>query len=156
MKICRKISNIIMIIAFLLVLTVPTIWFWEIKDTIPPDTSENRKLAEKPKFDINTLDNYSDDYEAYYNDNLPFRSFIRNTWTNFNFFVLGESTTNQVLVGKNDGELSSSWLFYQENYDGNPIKETQGVYKFTEDEVLNIGKTINTNVKELKTRNIDL
>ena len=99
---------------------------------------------------------YSDDYEAYYNDNLPFRSFIRNTWTNFNFFVLGESTTNQVLVGKNDGELSSSWLFYQENYDGNPIKETQGVYKFTEDEVLNIGKTINTNVKELKTRNIDL
>lgn len=156
MKICRKISNIIMIIAFLLVLTVPTIWFWEIKDTIPPDTSENRKLAEKPKFDINTLDNYSDDYEAYYNDNLPFRSFIRNTWTNFNFFVLGESTTNQVLVGKNDGDLSSSWLFYQENYDGNPIKETQGVYKFTEDEVLNIGKTINTNVKELKTRNIDL
>lgn len=156
MKICRKISNIIMIIAFLLVLTVPTIWFWEIKDTIPPDTSENRKLAEKPKFDINTLDNYSDDYEAYYNDNLPFRSFIRNTWTNFNFFVLGESTTNQVLVGKNDGDLSSSWLFYQENYDGNPIKETQGVYKFTEDEVLNIGITINTNVKELKTRNIDL
>lgn len=156
MKICRKISNIIMIIAFLLVLTVPTIWFWEIKDTIPPDTSENRKLAEKPKFDINTLDNYSDDYEAYYNDNLPFRSFIRNTWTNFNFFVLGESTTNQVLVGKNDGDLSSSWLFYQENYDGNPIKETQGVYKFTEDEVLNIGKAINTNVKELKTRNIDL
>lgn len=156
MKICRKISNIIMIIAFLLILTVPTIWFWEIKDTIPPDTSENRKLAEKPKFDINTLDNYSDDYEAYYNDNLPFRSFIRNTWTNFNFFVLGESTTNQVLVGKNDGDLSSSWLFYQENYDGNPIKETQGVYKFTEDEVLNIGKTINTNVKELKTRNIDL
>ena len=156
MKICRKISNIIMIIAFLLVLTVPTIWFWEIKDTIPPDTSENRKLAEKPKFDINTLDNYSDDYEAYYNDNLPFRSFIRNTWTNFNFFVFGESTTNQVLVGKNDGDLSSSWLFYQENYDGNPIKETQGVYKFTEDEVLNIGKTINTNVKELKTRNIDL
>ena len=156
MKICRKISNIIMIIAFLLVLTVPTIWFWEIKDTIPPDTSENRKLAEKPKFDINTLDNYSDDYEAYYNDNLPFRSFIRNIWTNFNFFVFGESTTNQVLVGKNDGDLSSSWLFYQENYDGNPIKETQGVYKFTEDEVLNIGKTINTNVKELKTRNIDL
>ena len=145
MKICKKISNLIMIVAFFLVLVFPPVYFEKVKDTIPQDTSENRKLAEKPEFNFEKIDSYASDYEAYYNDNLPFRSFIRNTWTNFNFFVFGESTTNQVLVGKNDGDLSSSWLFYQENYDGNPIKETQGVYKFTEDEVLNIGKTINTN-----------
>lgn len=156
MNICKKISNTIMVLAFFLVITVPTIWFSEVKATIPLDTSENRKLAEKPEFNIEKLETYADDYESYYNDNLPFRSFIRNAWTNFNLYFLGESTTNQVLVGKNEGDISSSWLFYQENYDGNPIKETQGIFTFSEDEMLNIGKTISTNIKELKARDIDL
>ena len=88
MKICKKISNLIMIIAFFLVLIFPPVYFEKVKDTIPQDTSENRKLAEKPEFDSSTIISYSDDYESYYNDNLPFRGIIRNLWTEFNFYIL--------------------------------------------------------------------
>ena len=156
MKICKKISNLIMIIAFFLVLIFPPVYFEKVKDTIPQDTSENRKLAEKPKFDLSTIISYSDDYESYYNDNLPFRGIIRTLWTKFNFYILNESTTTQVLVGKNEGSKESTWLFYQENHDGNPIKEVQGVYDFTAEEVFQIEDAIDKNMEELAKRNIEV
>ena len=78
MKICKNISNIIMIIAFFLVLIVPPVYFEFVKESIPVDTSENRKLAEKPVFTIDKVEEYADNFESYYNDNLPFRSLIRN------------------------------------------------------------------------------
>lgn len=156
MKICKKISNLIMIIAFFLVLVFPPVYFEKVKDIIPQDTSENRKLAEKPEFSFEKINSYASDYEAYYNDNLPFRGIIRNLWTKFNFYILNESTTTQVLVGKNEGNKESTWLFYQENYDGNPIKEVQGVYEFTAEEVFQIEDTIDKNMTELEKRNIEL
>lgn len=156
MKICKTISNLIMIIAFFLVLIFPPVYFEKVKDTIPQDTSENRKLAEKPEFDSSTIISYSDDYESYYNDNLPFRGIIRNLWTKFNFYILNESTTTQVLVGKNEGSKESTWLFYQENHDGNPIKEVQGVYDFTAEEVFQIEDAIDKNMEKLAKRNIEV
>ena len=156
MKICKTISNLIMIIAFFLVLIFPPVYFEKVKDTIPQDTSENRKLAEKPEFDSSTIISYSDDYESYDNDNLPFRGIIRNLWTKFNFYILNESTTTQVLVGKNEGSKESTWLFYQENHDGNPIKEVQGVYDFTAEEVFQIEDAIDKNMEELAKRNIEV
>ena len=156
MKICKTISNLIMIIAFFLVLIFPPVYFEKVKDTIPQDTSENRKLAEKPEFDSSTIISYSDDYESYYNDNLPFRGIIRNLWTKFNFYILNESTTTQVLVGKNEGSKESTWLFYQENHDGNPIKEVQGIYDFTAEEVFQIEDAIDKNMEELAKRNIEV
>lgn len=156
MKICKTISNLIMIIAFFLVLIFPPVYFEKVKDTIPQDTSENRKLAEKPEFDSSTIISYSDDYESYYNDNFPFRGIIRNLWTKFNFYILNESTTTQVLVGKNEGSKESTWLFYQENHDGNPIKEVQGVYDFTAEEVFQIEDAIDKNMEELAKRNIEV
>lgn len=156
MKICKTISNLIMIIAFFLVLIFPPVYFEKVKDTIPQDTSENRKLAEKPEFDSSTIISYSDDYESYYNDNLPFRGIIRNLWTKFNFYILNESTTTQVLVGKNEGSKESTWLFYQENHDGNPIKEVQGVYDFTAEEAFQIEDAIDKNMEELAKRNIEV
>ena len=81
MKNCKLISNLIMIIAFLFVLIVPPVYFEFVKEEIPIDTSENRKLAEKPDFSLETIDTFAGDYESYYNDNLPFRSIIRNFCT---------------------------------------------------------------------------
>ena len=156
MKICKKISNLIMIVAFFLVLVFPPVYFEKVKDTIPQDTSENRKLAEKPEFNFEKIDSYASDYEAYYNDNLPFRGIIRNLWTKFNFYILNESTTTQVLVGKNEGTKESTWLFYQENHDGNPVKEVQGVYDFTAEEIFQIEDAIDKNMEALEKRNIEL
>ena len=77
-KICRKISNVILITAFLIIITTPHILFSFLKDEIPVDNSENRKLAEKPVFELENIEDYPSSYEDYYNDNFPFRSVIRN------------------------------------------------------------------------------
>lgn len=156
MTVCKKIANIIIIIAFFIIITVPQILFAFLKDEIPVDLSENRKLAEKPEFKIENIDTYGANYENYYNDNLPFRSFIRNIWTNFNFYVLNESTTTQVLIGKNDGDISSTWLFFQDEIEGNAVKETQGIYKFSNDEVISISDAIKENTEKLKEKEIEL
>ena len=87
MKISRRISNFIVILTFLIMITVPQIVFHYVKDTLPEDNSEKRKLAEKPELKAESLDTYFWDYENYYNDHLPFRSIIRTSWTNFNFHL---------------------------------------------------------------------
>ena len=156
MSVCKKISNIIIIIAFFIIITVPQILFAFLKDEIPVDTSENRKLAEKPEFKIEEIDKYGTNYESYYNDNLPFRSLIRNTWTNFNFYVLNESTTTQVLIGKNDGDISSTWLFFQDENESNAVKETQGIYKFSNEKEKSIINAIKENTEKLKEKEVEL
>ena len=152
---CQKISNIIVIISFFVIITVPQILFGFLKSSIPQDTSENRKLAEKPVFDLKNIDTYSTGYENYYNDNLPFRGIIRNVWTNFNFYILNESTTSQVLIGKNDGDISSSWLFFQDETEGsNSVKDAQGILTLSGEELEQIKENINKNTTELENRNI--
>lgn len=152
---CQKISNIIVILSFFIMITVPQILFGFLKSSIPQDTSENRKLAEKPVFDLENIDTYSTGYENYYNDNLPFRGIIRNVWTNFNFYILNESTTSQVLIGKNDGDISSSWLFFQDETEGsNSVKDAQGILTLSCEELEQIKENINENTNELENRNI--
>ena len=158
MKKLKKISNILLILAFLIIITMPQLLITVFKVENPQDTSENRKLAEKPKFDANKPLIYATEYEAYYNDNLPFRSVIRNAWTNFNFQILNEAMTNQVLVGKNEGDISSSWLFYQSNLENenNPVKEAQGLLSFSAKEYDQILSMMDVNKTELEKRNIEL
>lgn len=154
---CKKISNIIIIITFFIIITIPQILFYFLKENIPVDTSENRELAKKPVFKLEDIESYPSNYENYYNDNLPFRSMIRNAWTNFNFYILNESTTTQVLVGKNEGDISSTWLFYQDDSEStNPVKETQGIKVFSNEEMLEIATSMNINIEKLKERDIDL
>lgn len=153
----KKNSNIIIIIIFFIMILVPPILFNFVREKIPVDTSENRKLAEKPEFELENIKTYPSDYENYYNDNLPFRSIIRNAWTNFNFYILNECTTTQVLVGKNDGEKALTWLFYQDDSEStNPVKEAQGIETFSDEELLEISTCMDINIEELKNKGIDL
>ena len=155
MKISRRISNFIVILTFLIMITVPQIVFHYVKDTLPEDNSEKRKLAEKPELKAESLDTYFWDYENYYNDHLPFRSIIRTSWTNFNFHLLNESIENKVLIGKHEGDKSSTWLFYQNEEDYNPVKETQGILTFSEDEKNIIAHQMKVTTEEFKKRDID-
>lgn len=156
MKVCRIISNLIVVLIFLIMITVPQIVFYYIKDTLPEDNSEKRKLAEKPEFKVESLETYFWDYENYYNDHLPFRSMIRTSWTNFNFHVLNESIDSKVLIGKNEGDKSSTWIFYQNDEDYNPVKETQGILTFSEEEKIKIAKEMSITTDEFNKREIDL
>lgn len=152
----KKISNYIVIIIFFIMIILPQVLFVFVGKKLPVDNSEKRKLAEKPKFKIENIENYSLEFDNYYNDNLPFRSIIRKLWTNFNFYILNESTTDSVLIGKNDGDRSLTWLFFQGNDGANPVEETQGRLTFSEEEKNKISDKIVLNTQKLAEKNIEV
>ena len=71
---------------FLLILISPfvlSIFFNDIDDQ-----GENRTLAEKPVFNISTMNSFSEKYESYFNDHIPFRNIIININVNILYFLL--------------------------------------------------------------------
>ena len=149
-----KISNYILLISFFIMITIPQILSHIFGLGNSVDESEKRVLSEKPKLTFKTLESYSSDFEKYYNDHLPFRSIIRTGWTNFNFLILNESTESQVLIGKNEGNKGSTWLFYQNETDGNPVLEAQGNINFSEEQIQNFTKIIKEKTEEYANINI--
>ena len=62
----RKISNIILIIAFAVIITIPQLLFMALKLELPVDNSENRELAQKPEFKLENIASYPEEYENYF------------------------------------------------------------------------------------------
>ncbi len=94
------------------------------------ENNENRNLAEMPEFTWDTLSIYPLEFEAYYNDNFPFRSKLitANSRIAYQLFNEGVGST---IVGK-DG-----WLFYnsESSLDGSNIGQFKGMATFTEEEL---------------------
>ena len=92
---------------------------------------ENRNLAEKPVFSLETIDNYPLEYEAYYNDNFPFRSKLITLNSRISYQLLGEGSA-ATIVGK------EGWLFYNAENIGNGISigQFKGIEKFTDEELV--------------------
>lgn len=149
-----KISNYFVVIVFLIMISTPHILFLFLGSYISVESNENRELAKKPEFSVENIENYSIGYERYYNDNLPFRNLIKAVWANLNFLILNESTDEQIVIGKNEGSKSSTWLFYQKGYDGDPVVEAQGRIEFSEKDKNEIYSQIKTTTEEIKKRGI--
>ena len=92
---------------------------------------ENRNLAEKPVFSLETIDDYPLEYEAYYNDNFPFRSKLITLNSRISYQILGEGSA-ATIVGK------EGWLFYNAENIGNGISigQFKGIEKFTDEELV--------------------
>lgn len=108
-----KIKNGYIIIYILLYIAFPI--FGSFFSSSNPNV-ENRNLAEHPDWNYKNFKEYPTDYEAYFNDHLPFRNQLIQTKNWFSYFVLKDSPSEKVVIGKND------WLFYEEtvaDYKGN-------------------------------------
>jgi len=97
------------------------------------DTTENRKKAKEPNFDITDLDPYPLQYNAYIEDNISLRNhyiFLHNC---YNYFLLKKSINEEkVTIGK-DG-----WLFrINQALPVNAVKDS-----FNIDELLDFRKEI--------------
>ena len=88
---------------FLLILISPfvlSIFFNDIDNQ-----GENRNLSEKPVFSISTVNSFSEEYESYFNDHIPFRNIIININSKIKYFCFHDSPNNNVVIGKNN------WLY---------------------------------------------
>jgi alginate O-acetyltransferase complex protein AlgJ len=120
-----KFRIVIVLIVFISVISFPIIndRLKLIKDIV---SSENRKMASKPEFDVNLLDPYPDKYEKYYNDNFTIRSILVKYYNLVNLKVFKKSPIpDQVIIG-NDG-----WLFLA----GNENDSYRGKHRFKESEL---------------------
>lgn len=119
----RKISYLIIVI-FICCLCLPQLIWLIIGSRIESENNENRQLITMPRFSLEGYGNYSKEFEDYYNDNMPFRSWLISLNRKLNYFVFHETLSDLVILG-DDG-----WLFSTET-----LADYQRNNLYTEDEL---------------------
>lgn len=143
-----KLSNIVIIIVFIMTITIPQILSWAIdKNEQNILISENRKLTEKPNFKLETITEYPKRFEEYYNDNLPFREELIKVWSNINYNIFRTSASKLAIIGKD------SWLFYRGN---DSIEQVQGLTEIKSEDKKNILMNLELNDTKLKEKDIEM
>lgn len=147
-----KKSNLMIVIVFIFFLLGPNIIYWFIKDRMDNKNYENRELYVKPKFNLNTITLYPNNYENYFNDHLAFKNEIRKVRSSINYKLFHVSSNNRVIVGE-DG-----WLFYNSDgaNDGITISELRHINEHDDKEISEIKNKIITTKNKLKEKDIDL
>ncbi len=143
----KKISDLIIIIIFIVEITVPQISFWFLKEHIPVSNNENRELNKKPELKISTITQYPKEFDNYYNDHLPFRNNLRKIWTDINYELFKTTVDDRVILGK------EGWLFYRGD---KTIEQLQGIESFTQKDKENLLEKMQLNSNKLKEKSIEL
>lgn len=134
---------------FLALIFVPSIVWAFCGSEIGDDKSENRKLAEMPEFDVNKIEEFPKQFEAFYGDHTPFRAAFRNAWTRVNYVLFSDSASNRVIVGKRDNDnAKQAWLFYDEK-DVSPVVGVQGLYSYSEKQKERAVNTLMANATQM-------
>lgn len=142
----NKKLKIITIVIFFSILILPNISYIFLKNIINNRNTENRILTKKPEFSVYNLKNYFTEYSKYYDDNLPYRAIIKETYSTLDYLLLN-STTHDVVSGKN------GWLFYDKT--GNsPLRNVQGKDLFSDNDLESAKKLINDQVKKASEKGI--
>lgn len=93
---------------------------------------ENRRLSQKPEFDIEHLDPFPEKYNAYYNDTFNLRNRLILWYNYFNIQVFNQSPVKSVIIGKD------KWLFLS----GEELDSYMGRNRFTEEELNRIAQEL--------------
>ncbi len=110
----------VLILVFVLTISVPSIRMLT-TPTQEQSLVENRRLARFPQITRN-LSLYTSAIEDFLNDHFGFREALikYNNW--FTYFVLGTSTDDRVVIGRDD------WLFYNVSFNGiRMLDDYQGI-----------------------------
>ena len=108
------------IVLFLLMTLLPFLCWCAGMGDFPEESVENRKLAERPAFELSDMSSFPQAYENYFNDHLPLRSRMVSLNSMWNIRMTKTSSNSSVIIGEND------WLFYHNERDGDPIGQYTG------------------------------
>lgn len=126
-----KKKQITLISLFIGYLVIPTIVGKMMNETV---NIENRALKEKPEFSIETIGSYPQEYEAYYDDNLPLKNFFIKINSYVKYELLNMSPQKYVIKGQDD------WLFYDSMHkeDADTIADYKGMNHYSQEELEHI------------------
>lgn len=141
----------LLIIMFVSMLIVP----WAVVQIfgIKSISFENRPLKEKPKFSPDTITTYPKEFEAYYNDHIPFKDKLVTANTYLNYKYLDISPEKYVIKGSN------GWLFYDSKYKDDmedTIADYRGTNLYSKEELNQIKDSMLEKQKYLKSKGIEL
>lgn len=121
-------GSFLLVGAFIVLSISGIIWMW-LGGTDNNENQEKRYMATRPEFSLENYGTYSEQFSEYLNDNMPFRNSLLTIDSCVNYFLFGNTTNEDVIVGKND------WLFYARKEDGDPIGCYQGTNLLSEEEL---------------------
>lgn len=133
----------LLVAVFLLIIAFPALndQFRFVKDI---ESTENRKMAEKPKINYTYLDPLPAQYEKYYNDNFSLRSIMVKYFNEMNIRLFAKSPLpDKVVIGKDN------WLFMAEK----ELDSYQGLNRFTDEELAAFKKEFEYRIDYLEERN---
>lgn len=113
------------------------------------ESHENREAASKPRFSLEELESYPENYEAYFNDHLPLRDKLILMNSSLKYQLFFSSPYGEVVLGK-DG-----WLFYNNLFDDNCLEAYKGMNLFTEAELGQIQNNLCQAQTELAERGME-
>lgn len=130
----KRSAEIGWLLVLFLFFVIPSVSWFFLKENVGNENGENRTLSDKPILSFSDIKNYPSEYEKYYNDNLPYRDFLIQCDSIFNFFLFHESSVEAVIIGK------ENWLFYdsRKKSDGDTLADLYGDNLFTQEELQTI------------------
>lgn len=145
----KKYKSIIWITVFLIITVSPVFTWFFLGQYVDSENYENRNMASRPVFSMRNYEAFPRQYEAYYNDNIPFRNQLIRFNNSIDYFLFGQSPSERVDIGK-DG-----WLFYCDNTDNNPVEQSLGFWHFTDEQLQNITDNLMTTKRVLESQGIE-
>ena len=137
-------------IAIFLVITVsPVFTYFFLGAYVDSKNYENRNMTSKPILTTENYESFPEEYETYYNDNIPFRNQLIRFHNSIDYFLFKQSSSEKVAIGK-DG-----WLFYCSNEDNNPVEQSLGYWNFTNDQLKRIADNLTVTKRVLESQGIE-
>lgn len=141
-------KSIMWIMIFLMITVSPGFTYFFLGQYVDSENYENRNMTSRPTFTSEDFESFPEEYETYYNDNLPFRNQLIRFHNSIDYFVFQQSSSSNVAIGK-DG-----WLFFSES-SSNPIEQSLGYWSFTLDELQIIEDNLMTTKSVLESKGIE-
>lgn len=138
----------IWIILFMILIVSPSFIYQFAEKYVDTINHENRNPETKPALTLKNYETFPKEFEAYYNDHIPFRNQLIRLNNSIDFFVFGQSSNEGVTIGK------EGWLFHSGDDDGNALKQSLGYWKYSEEELQRIAENLTTTERVLKNRGI--
>ncbi|MCR5770224.1 MAG: hypothetical protein K6G87_03190 [Butyrivibrio sp.] len=140
----KKLNQRIYMVILTVLILIPVVLYAIIGKYLDSSTAdkENRVMTEFPTLANTQLFEYPTLFDAYMEDNLPYKNYLVSLNSKIDYYIFNTSSSGDVIVGDN------GWLFYtgHENNDEDPLADYEGSNLYSQEEL----ETIASNMIEAR------
>ena len=115
-----KKKEIAAIVIFLILISAALPTWLLVRDRMDHENYEKRELAEKPELSLSNVRGFPEQFEAYFDDHVPFRNQLVRIGSLIDYYIFHTSNSDNVTIG------NSGWLYYTNPTDGDPLSSYKG------------------------------